>query len=93
MEEKNFMCRLKFTTPKFLISAIIPLLFLFQPHAQAKSEKKRNELEAELEKYQQMVRELRTSKESRLTVTQKQKVYHKKIVSIKAKIVTNSVTN
>jgi len=39
-------------------------------------------LEAELEKYRQIVRDLRASGESMLVKTQRQKVYHKRILDL-----------
>jgi len=51
--------------------------------AKAKHGQRKADLEAELGKYQSMVRELMRSDESRLVKTQKQKVLHKKITDLK----------
>lgn len=51
--------------------------------AKAKFEKRKAELESELGKYQQLIRNLRSSSESRLMKTKKQKVFHKKVTDIK----------
>lgn len=50
--------------------------------AQARHDEKRQALEAELSKYQQLVRDLRTSSESTLAKTHKQKEYHKNILEL-----------
>jgi hypothetical protein len=54
--------------------------------AVARHDEKRQSLEAELAKYQQMVRDLRTSGESTLSKTQKQKEYHAKILELQQQI-------
>ena len=54
--------------------------------AEARIDKKRSEMESELQKYQKTVRDLRSSSESKLTITGKQKLYHKKILDLKSKL-------
>jgi hypothetical protein len=54
--------------------------------AQARLDEKKGLMMAELAKYQQMVRELRTSTESTLTKTQKQKDYHRIILELQHQI-------
>ncbi|MBD3389163.1 MAG: hypothetical protein GF416_08720 [Candidatus Altiarchaeales archaeon] len=51
--------------------------------AKARYSEKKAVLESELARYQQMIRDLRSSGESRLLRTKKQKMYHKKILDIK----------
>ena len=50
--------------------------------AQARHDERKQALEAELAKYQQLVRTLRTSSESTLMKTHKQREYHKKILEL-----------
>jgi hypothetical protein len=54
--------------------------------AQARHDEKRQALEAELAKYQQLARDLRTSSESTLVKTQRQKDYHKNILELQQQL-------
>jgi hypothetical protein len=54
--------------------------------AQARHDEKRQALEAELSKYQQLVRDLRASADSTLVKTHKQKEYHKKILELQQQL-------
>ena len=57
--------------------------------AQARHDDKRQVLEAELAKYQQLIRELRASSESTLAKTHKQKEYHLKIQAIEHELLNH----
>jgi hypothetical protein len=50
--------------------------------AQARHDEKRQSLEVDLARFQQLVRDLRTSNESTLAKTHKQKEYHKIILEL-----------
>ena len=54
--------------------------------AKARFDVEKKLLEAELSKYQELVRALRTSSESTLARTHKQKEYHKKILELQSRI-------
>ncbi|MFH0861553.1 MAG: hypothetical protein V1875_00850 [Candidatus Altiarchaeota archaeon] len=54
--------------------------------AQARHEETKQAIQSELEKYEQIVRELRTSTESTLARTHKQKEYHRKILELQQKL-------
>ncbi len=54
--------------------------------AQVRHDDAKNAFEAELEKYQQLIRDLRASSESTLAKTHKQKEYHKKILELQQKL-------
>jgi hypothetical protein len=52
--------------------------------AQARHDERAQALQAELAKYQDLVRQLRASSESTLAKTHKQKEYHRKILEIQS---------
>jgi hypothetical protein len=54
--------------------------------AKARVEAERGRLESELQKFQQMVRDLRSGSDSLLTRTKKQRLYHKRILDLKSKL-------
>jgi len=54
--------------------------------AKARLEEQKKLLDVELAKYQKLVYDLRTSNESSITKTHKQKEYHKKIQDVQHKI-------
>jgi len=57
--------------------------------AQARHDEAKGAIQSELEKYQQIIRELRASSESTLAKTHKQKEYHKKILELQQKLQTH----
>jgi hypothetical protein len=57
--------------------------------AQARHEEKKKALEDELGKFQQMIRELRTSSESTLSRTHKQKEYHRRVLELQQQLLNH----
>ena len=57
--------------------------------AQARHDETKQAIQSELERYQQIVRELRTSSESTLAKTHKQKEYHRKILELQQRLQTH----
>jgi hypothetical protein len=59
--------------------------------AQARHDETKKVLEAELQKYQEIARQLRTSSESTLVKTHKQREYHAKILQIQSQLEKHSI--